>query len=155
MDTITAIATSHGIGSISVIRVSGANSLKIAKKLSKKDTFTPRYATLTPVYDKNGDIIDESIIIYFKSPNSFTGEDVVEFQCHGGVVVANLILNEILKSGARLAQPGEFSKRAFLNGKIDLSEAEAIAKLIESKSVDAAKILTRQMRGEIKEFVKM
>lgn len=154
MDTITAIATSHGIGSISVIRVSGANSLKIAKKLSKKDTFTPRYATLTPVYDKNGDIIDESIIIYFKSPNSFTGEDVVEFQCHGGVVVANLILNEILKSGARLAQPGEFSKRAFLNGKIDLSEAEAIAKLIESKSVDAAKILTRQMRGEIKEFVK-
>ena len=115
MDTITAIATSHGIGSISVIRVSGANSLKIAKKLSKKDTFTPRYATLTPVYDKNGDIIDESIIIYFKSPNSFTGEDVVEFQCHGGVVVANLILNEILKSGARLAQPGEFSKRAFLN----------------------------------------
>jgi tRNA modification GTPase len=154
VDTITAIATSHGIGSISVIRVSGANSLKIAKKLSKKDTFTPRYATLTPVYDKNGDIIDESIIIYFKSPNSFTGEDVVEFQCHGGVVVANLILNEILKSGARLAQPGEFSKRAFLNGKIDLSEAEAIAKLIESKSVDAAKILTRQMRGEIKEFVK-
>lgn len=153
MDTIAAIATSHGVGSISVIRVSGTNSLKIAKKLSKKDNFTPRYATLTPIYDKNGDAIDESIVIYFKSPNSFTGEDIVEFQCHGGIVVADLVLSEILKNGARLAEPGEFSKRAFLNGKIDLSEAEAIAKLIETKSVDAAKILTRQMKGEIKEFV--
>lgn len=153
MDTIAAIATSHGVGSISVIRVSGTNSLKIAKKLSKKDNFTPRYATLTPIYDKNGDAIDESIVIYFKSPNSFTGEDIVEFQCHGGIVVADLVLSEILKNGARLAEPGEFSKRAFLNGKIDLSEAEAIAKLIETKSIDAAKILTRQMKGEIKEFV--
>ena len=111
MDTITAIATSHGIGSISVIRVSGANSLKIAKKLSKKDTFTPRYATLTPVYDKNGDIIDESIIIYFKSPNSFTGEDVVEFQCHGGIAITSLVLDTCIAYGAQMANPGEFSKR--------------------------------------------
>lgn len=99
------------------------------------------------------EIIDESIVIYFKAPNSFTGEDIVEFQCHGGIVVAQMILDEILKHEARLAQPGEFSKRAFLNGKIDLSEAEAIAKLIETKSIDAAKVLTRQMKGEVKEFV--
>ena len=98
-------------------------------------------------------MIDESLVIYFKAPRSFTAEDVIEFQCHGGFIVADMILSEVLKHGARLAEPGEFSKRAFLNGRIDLSEAEAIAKLIETRSVDAAKILTRQMKGEVKEFV--
>lgn len=98
-------------------------------------------------------LIDEPIVIYFQAPHSFTAEDVVEFQCHGGYVVADMILSEVLTCGARLAHPGEFSKRAFLNGRIDLSEAEAIAKLIETKSVDAAKILTRQMKGEVKVFV--
>ena len=154
MDTIAAIATSHGVGSIAVIRVSGPASLKIAKKLSKKENFIPRHATLTSLYDFNHDLIDESIVIYFKGPHSFTGEDIVEFQCHGGIVVADMILSEVLKYEARLADPGEFSKRAFLNGRIDLSEAEAIAKLIETKSIDAAKILTRQMKGEVKEYVK-
>jgi tRNA modification GTPase len=153
MDTIAAIATSNGVGSIAVIRLSGSASLNIAKKLSKKDNFTPRYATLTSLYDFSDDLIDESIVIYFQAPHSFTAEDVIEFQCHGGKVVADMILNEVLKHGARLAEPGEFSKRAFLNGRIDLSEAEAIAKLIETKSIDAAKILTRQMKGEVKEFV--
>jgi len=153
MDTIVAIATSHGIGSIAVVRLSGPISLHIAKKLSKKDNFTPRHATLTSLFDLNNDLIDESLIIYFKEPHSFTAEDVIEFQCHGGLVVADMILNEALKNGARLAEPGEFSKRAFLNGRIDLTEAEAIAKLIETRSIDAAKILTRQMKGEVKEFV--
>lgn len=153
MDTIAAIATSYGVGSIAVVRLSGSNSLDIAKKLSKKDSFTPRYATLTPLYNSFNDLIDESIVIYFKAPHSFTAEDVVEFQCHGGMVVASIILDEVLQNGARLAEAGEFSKRAFLNGRIDLSEAEAIAKLIETKSIDAAKILIRQMRGEVKEFV--
>ncbi len=153
MDTIAAIATSHGVGSIAVIRLSGPASLDIAKKLSKKDNFPPRYATLTSLYDSSDDLIDESLVIYFQAPRSFTAEDVIEFQCHGGKVVADMILNEVLKQGARLAEPGEFSKRAFLNGRIDLSEAEAISKLIETKSIDAAKILTRQMKGEIKEFV--
>jgi len=153
MDTIAAIATSHGVGSIAVIRLSGPASLDIAKKLSKKDNFTPRHATLTSLYDSSDDLIDESLIIYFQAPRSFTAEDVIEFQCHGGIVVANMIMDEVLRHGARLADPGEFSKRAFLNGRIDLSEAEAIAKLIETKSVDAAKILTRQMKGEVKEFV--
>ncbi len=153
MDTIAAIATSHGIGSIAVIRLSGPKSLDIAKKLSKKDNFTPRHATLTTIYDESNDLIDESLIIYFQAPRSFTAEDVIEFQCHGGIVVADMILNEVLKNGARLANPGEFSKRAFINGRIDLSEAEAIAKLIETKSIDAAKILTRQMKGEVRVFV--
>lgn len=105
------------------------------------------------MYDKNDELIDEAILIYFKSPKSFTGEDVVEFQCHGGVTVANMILDEVLSHGVRLANPGEFSKRAFLNGRIDLTEAEAIAKLIETKSVDAAKILSKQMKGELKDFI--
>jgi len=153
VDTIAAIATSRGVGSISIVRVSGANSLDIAKKLSKKSNFTPRVATLTPLFNSNSEIIDEAIVIYFKTPNSFTGEDVVEFQCHGGIVVSDLILSEVIKYGARLAEPGEFSKRAFINGKIDLTKAEAVAKLIETKSIDAAKILARQLKGELKEFV--
>jgi len=98
-------------------------------------------------------LIDEAIVVYFKAPHSFTAEDIVEFQCHGGVVVASMILEEVVHLGARLANPGEFSKRAFLNGRIDLSEAEAIAKLIETKSIDSAKILARQMKGELKDFV--
>ncbi len=153
MSTIAAIATSHGVGSIAVIRLSGPASLDIAKKLSKKDNFIPRRATLTSLFDTSDDLIDESLVIYFQAPRSFTAEDVIEFQCHGGLVVADMILSEVLKHGARLAEPGEFSKRAFLNGRIDLTEAEAIAKLIETKSIDAAKILTRQMKGEVKEFV--
>jgi tRNA modification GTPase len=127
--------------------------LDIAKILSKKLKFEPRFSTLTPLYDSVGDIIDEAIVIYFKAPHSFTAQDVVEFQCHGGLIVADMILNEVLKNGARLATPGEFSKRAFLNGRIDLSKAEAIAKLIETRSVDGAKILARQLRGELQNFV--
>jgi len=152
-DTIAAVATAHGVGSISIIRVSGDKSYDIALKLSKKKSITPRYATLSFLYTKDGEPIDEAIIIYFKSPHSFTGEDVVEFQCHGGIAVANLILDEVLKFGARMAEPGEFSKRAFLNDKIDLTKAEAIAKIIETKSGDAVKILSKQLKGELKEFV--
>lgn len=125
----------------------------MALKLSQKDTFVPRLATLTFLHDRLGDAIDQSIVIYFKAPHSFTAEDVVEFQCHGGSVVAQLVLETLIAHGARLANPGEFSKRAFLNGRIDLSEAEAIAALIETKSVDAAKMLTRQLKGELRNFV--
>lgn len=108
---------------------------------------------MTQLYNSADELIDESLVIYFQAPRSFTAEDVVEFQCHGGIVVADMILSEALISGARLAHPGEFSKRAFLNGRMDLTQAEAIAKLIETKSVEAAKILTRQMKGEVKVFV--
>lgn len=152
-DTISAIATANGIGSIAIIRISGNNALDIAKKLSQKNDFTPRYAHLSNIYNTQNELIDESIIIYFKAPFSFTGEDVVEIQCHGGFIVAQSILKTTLTYGARLAQAGEFSKRAFFNGRIDLSEAEAIAQLIEAKSEDAAKILARQMKGSLKEYI--
>jgi len=151
--TISAIATATGISSISIIRVSGSLSLSLAKKISKKNDITPRYAYLTSLYNKDNHLIDHAILIYFKSPHSFTGEDIVEFQCHGGMVVAQEILDTLLAHGAVLAEPGEFSKRAFLNGKIDLTKAEAIAKLIEAKSVDAAKILAKQLKGDLKEFI--
>ncbi len=151
--TIAAIATASGVGSIAIIRVSGSEALTIAKKLLKREQLTPREATLCSIYNKEQDLIDRAIVIYFQAPNSFTGEDIVEFQCHGGLVIAQEILDTLLYYGATLAKPGEFSQRAFLNGKIDLSEAEAIAKMIETKSVDGAKILARQLKGELKEFI--
>ncbi|SFV64945.1 GTPase and tRNA-U34 5-formylation enzyme TrmE [hydrothermal vent metagenome] len=152
-DTIAAVATANGIGSIAIIRLSGEEALGIAQKLSKKDTFQNRYATLSNIYDSNDTLIDEAIVIYFKGPHSFTAEDVVEIQCHGGYIVAQSILKATLEAGARLANAGEFSKRAFFNGRIDLSEAEAIAQLIEAKSEDAAKILASQMKGSLKTFI--
>ena len=152
-DTISAVATAHGIGSIAIIRISGNQALSIAKTVSKKNDFTNRYATLTAIYNSKDELIDEAIVIYFQGPKSFTGEDVVEIQCHGGMIVAQLILQATLDAGARIANPGEFSKRAFFNGRIDLSEAEAISKLIEAKSEDAAKILASQMRGSLKTYI--
>lgn len=152
-NTIVAIATANGIGSISIIRVSGKDALPIALKLSKKADLKPRLATLSSIYNSNDEPIDEALLIYFKNPFSFTGEDIVEFQCHGGIAISNIIMSEIIKLGARLAQPGEFSKRAFLNGKIDLSKAEAIAKIIEARSEDAVKLLAKQLKGELTDFV--
>ena len=152
-ETISAIATANGIGSIAIIRISGDKALDIAKKLSKKDNFSPRYASLTNIYDENNSLIDEAIVIYFAAPNSFTAENVVEIQCHGGFIVAQSILKATLACGSRLATAGEFSKRAFFNGRIDLSEAEAIAQLIQAKSEDAAKILAQQMKGSLKNYI--
>jgi tRNA modification GTPase len=152
-NSIAAIATAHGVSSISIIRVSGEAALEIAHKISHLEKITPRYAHLTSLHNRENDLIDHAIMIYFAAPHSFTGEEIVEFQCHGGMIVAQEILDTITSYGVRLAEPGEFSKRAFLNGKIDLTEAEAISKLIEAKSVDAAKILAKQMKGELKVFV--
>ncbi len=151
--TIVAIATANGIGSISIVRISGVNALEIATKISKKTTFQPRLATLSSLYDTNNEVIDEALVLYFKAPFSFTGEDVIEFQCHGGVAIANMLINEALKRGARIANPGEFSKRAFFNNKIDLTKAEAISKIIEARSEDAVKLLARQLKGELTNFV--
>lgn len=152
-DTIAAIATASGIGSIAIVRLSGSRALEIALKITKKESIKVRYATLSTLFSTSGEVIDEAIVLYFKAPKSFTTEDVIEFQCHGGYVVANEILSEVLKLGARLANPGEFSKRAFLGGRIDLSEAEAIAGIIEAKSEDAARILARQIKGELRHFI--
>ncbi len=152
-DTICAIATANGIGSIAIIRISGDKALSIATALTKKEQFSPRYAHLSNVYNADNELIDEAIVLYFQAPFSFTAEDVVEIQCHGGFIVAQSILKACLHAGARLANAGEFSKRAFFNGRIDLSEAEAISQLIEAKSEDAAKILAAQMKGSLKEFI--
>nr|WP_026806217.1 tRNA uridine-5-carboxymethylaminomethyl(34) synthesis GTPase MnmE [Aliarcobacter faecis] len=152
-DTIVAIATANGIGSISIVRVSGAKALEIAQKISQKTKIIPRYATLSYLYNINNELIDEALILYFKAPNSFTGEDIVEFQCHGGIAISNLVLDTALAHGARMAMAGEFSKRAFLNNKMDLSKAEAISKIIEARSSDAVKLLARQLKGELKDFV--
>ncbi len=127
--------------------------MEIATKITHRKRLTPRYATLTPIYTQKDQFIDEAIVIYFKAPFSFTGEDIVEFQCHGGLVVADIILDACKAHGARLANSGEFTKRAVINGKMDLSKAEAVAGLIESKSVDAALILSKQLKGDLQEFV--
>ena len=151
--TIVAIATASGVSSISIVRVSGEDALSIAKKITQKNIIEPRVAHLSSLYNYENQLIDQAIILYFVNPKSFTGEDIVEFQCHGGVVVAQEILETAIAYGARLAQAGEFSKRAFLNGKMDLTKAEAIAKLIETKSVEGAKILAKQLKGNLKNFI--
>ncbi|WP_404318361.1 tRNA uridine-5-carboxymethylaminomethyl(34) synthesis GTPase MnmE [Malaciobacter canalis] len=152
-NTIVAIATANGIGSISIVRVSGKQALEIALKISKRESLKPRLATLSTLYTKSDEAIDEALLLYFKAPFSFTGEDIVEFQCHGGVAIANMVLDEVLNCGARIANPGEFSKRAFFNGKMDLSKAEAISKIIEARSEDAVKLLAKQLKGELSNFV--
>lgn len=152
-DTIVAVATANGVGSISIVRLSGADALEIALKVSKRDNLRVRHATLSTIYDSKDELIDEALLIYFQNPSSFTGEDIVEFQCHGGYVIANMVLETCIKYGARLANNGEFSKRAYLNGKIDLTQAQAISNMIEAQSEDAVKLLARQLKGELKEFV--
>ncbi len=152
-ETIAAIATAHGIGGICIIRISGEEALSIALGLSHRSFLRPRYATLVNLFDASGEAFGEAILIYFKAPHSFTGEDVVEVQTHGGFTASSLALDAVLALGARIANPGEFSKRAFLNGKMDLSKAEAISDLINSRSQSAAKALARSLRGELADFV--
>lgn len=146
-DTITAQATAPGRGGIAVVRISGPLVGDIAQAilgiLPK-----PRVATLLPFRDGQHEVIDEGVAIYFPNPHSFTGEDVLELQGHGGPVVVDLLLQRILQLGARLAKPGEFSERAFLNGKLDLAQAEAIADLIDASSTQAAKLALRSLQGE-------
>ena len=152
-ETIAAIATAHGIGGICIVRISGEEALSIALSLSHRSCLRPRYATLVNLFDASGEAFGEAILIYFKAPHSFTGEDVVEVQTHGGFTASSLALDAVLALGARIANPGEFSKRAFLNGKMDLSKAEAISDLINSRSQSAAKALARSLRGELADFV--
>ncbi|WP_273402569.1 tRNA uridine-5-carboxymethylaminomethyl(34) synthesis GTPase MnmE [Campylobacter avium] len=152
-DTIAAIATAYGIGSICILRLSGSKAYDIALEFSKKKALKPRYATLSKLYKKDGTFMDEAIILYFKAPFSFTGEDVVEFQTHGGFAVCRLILDEVLSCGARLANPGEFSKRAVLNGKMNLLKALSIQELISAKSVNSTKIIARSLKGDLNKLL--
>ncbi|EAH8164011.1 tRNA uridine-5-carboxymethylaminomethyl(34) synthesis GTPase MnmE [Campylobacter jejuni] len=152
-DTIAAIATAHGVGSISIVRLSGERALEFALKLSHKTKLTPRHATFTKLFNQNNEIIDETIMIYFKAPYSFTGEDIIEFQTHGGFSVSEVLLEELVSLGARLALAGEFSKRACLNGKMTPLKALNIQDLILSKSALAAKIIARNMQGNLGELL--
>lgn len=145
-DTIAAIATATGVGGVGIIRVSGNNALKICQHLTGK-TPQARCAVYTN-FIENRQLIDEGLVLYFPNPHSFTGEDVVEFQVHGGPVILNMLLQAVLRSGARQALPGEFSQRAFLNDKIDLLQAEAIADLINSSTEQAALAAQRSLQGD-------
>ncbi len=155
-DTIAAIATAIGESGVSIIRVSGCNSLEIVNRIFRAKNgknildikpYTMRYGNLIDVY--NGSIIDEVIVSFMKGPKSFTAENTVEVNCHGGIFVTNRILEEILKCGARIAEAGEFTKRAFLNGRIDLSEAEAVMDIITAKTEASMKSAVMQAEGRV------
>lgn len=146
IDTIAAIATAPGVGGVGIIRISGNDALSICQKLTSK-TPQARLAQFC-CFSFKEKLIDEGIVLYFPNPNSFTGEDVIELQAHGGPVVLNMLLQAVLKCGARQAQAGEFSQRAFLNDKIDLVQAEAIADLISSSTEQAAMAAQRSLQGD-------
>ncbi len=154
-DTIAAIGTPIGKGAIGIVRISGKEALPILKSLFRRKSgkevkeFEERKMYYGVVVDRFGEPIDEVLAVYMKAPRSFTGEDVVEIHSHGGIVVVRQILREVLSRGARLAEPGEFTMRAFLNGKIDLTQAEAINQLIEAKSELSAKVALRQLEGAL------
>ena len=156
-DTIVALATPTGRSGIGVIRLSGPDSLLITQKLRhpKDDGLRARHAHLTQLIDpSSSETIDEAIVTYFQSPNSFTGEDVVEISCHGSPPVLRQVLDACLGIGARLAEPGEFTLRALGNGRMDLAEAEAIRDLIDAQTVTAARQAVRQLRGEFSHELK-
>ena len=146
-DTVCAIATAPGRSGVGIVRISGPLSLSISKKILGFSPM-PRHAHFCSFLDSAEMNIDQGIALFFKAPNSFTGEDVLELQGHGGIYVLRELLDRVVQLGARLANPGEFSERAFLNNKIDLLQAEAIADLIESNSKQAAKSALRTLQGE-------
>ena len=147
-DTIAAISTPIGTGGVGIVRISGDNSFEIAKKISHKNNLPPGKICHGWVYD-NEKKIDEVIILPFKAPHSYTGEDVVEIQCHGGIHVIQNILDAVLQNGARMAERGEFTKRAFLNKRMDLSQAEAVDDLIHSKTSDFAIYSAKNLSGSL------
>lgn len=146
-DTICAIATAPGKAGVGIVRISGPETLTIATKILG---FTPktRHAHYCPFHDKKGHQLDEGIALYFSAPNSFTGENVLELQAHGGPILLDMILRSCVELGARIANPGEFSERAFLNDKLDLIQAESIADLINSESEQAARSALSSLQGQ-------
>jgi len=155
-DTITAISTALGVGAISIIRVSGKDSINIVnsifkgKDLTKVESHTINYGHII----NNNETIDEVLVSIMKAPKTFTCEDIVEINCHGGIATTNKILELILLSGARLAEPGEFTKRAFLNGRIDLVEAESVMDLIDAKTEKARKLSINQLEGKLSNIIR-
>ncbi len=151
-DTIAALATPTGRSGIGVIRLSGDRSIEIVRRLVRDETFNPepRFAHLKKIYDvETNEVLDEVIITYFKAPQSFTGEDVIEIAGHGSPIILRQIIDFCLKLDARMAEAGEFTLRALANGRMNLSQAEAIRDLIDAQSVASARQSVRQLRGEL------
>ncbi|OIP23173.1 tRNA uridine-5-carboxymethylaminomethyl(34) synthesis GTPase MnmE [bacterium CG_4_10_14_0_2_um_filter_33_32] len=157
-DTITAISTAFGNAGIAIVRISGNKSLPILKKIFKAKDDKNKFETHKLIYgkilDKKSETIDEVLSVYFKKPNTYTMEDIIEIQCHGGYITANIILKRILEEGVRMAKPGEFTERAFLSGRIDLTQAEAVLDIIHAKTEKAQKIAENQLQGSLKKKIK-
>ena len=153
-DSIVALATPRGIGAIAVIRVSGDSLSDLFLKLTNIKKIKPRYAYYKDILSSSGDVLDHSLVVFFRGPSSFTGEDVIEISCHGGEVVSKKIIDQIISYGCRQAEPGEFSKRAFMNGKFDLTEAEAINSIIHSRSSLEAKNSLMSLEGKAQQGLK-
>jgi tRNA modification GTPase len=151
-DTIAAIATASGAGGIGVVRISGPNCKYLATKILGVCPL-PRYAAYLNFEQANGDLIDRGIAIYYKAPNSFTGEDVLELQAHGGTALLQILLARCIELGARQAEPGEFTRRAYLNEKIDLAQAEAVADVINASTLEAAQSAMRSLSGEFSQSI--
>ena len=154
-DCIAAISTSSGIGAISIIRVSGKDSIEIVNKICNIDLLNKDSHTINYAHIYDGDtMVDEVLITIMKSPKTFTTEDIVEINCHGGVAVTKKVLNLLLENGCRLAEPGEFTKRAFLNGRIDLLEAEGIMDMLNAKNESARKMAINNINGNLSKKIK-
>lgn len=151
-ETIAAVATAQGRGGVGIVRISGPLASVAAKAISGRE-LKPRYAHYGPFFSDDRQVLDEGLALYFPGPNSFTGEDVLELQGHGGPIVLDMLLKRCLELGCRLARPGEFSERAFLNDKLDLAQAEAIADLIEASSAQAARNALRSLQGAFSQRV--
>jgi len=151
-DTIAAIATPPGNGGVGIVRISGPSAFEIAKSITNK-TPEPRQAIFTSFKDEDSSVIDSGILLYFPNPASYTGEDTIELQGHGGTVVLGMVLKRVISLGARLANPGEFTERAFLNNKLDLAQAEAVADLIESSTEQSVRSAQKSMQGVFSEQI--
>ncbi len=148
IDTIVAIATPPGRGGVAIVRLSGPQSYPIALKLNGEKKLEPRVARFCTFHSEKQELIDQGLMLYFKAPHSFTGEDVVEIHAHGSPIILDMLLKQSVQFGARLARPGEFSERAFLNDKIDLTQAEAIADLIQASSDTSVRMALKTLQGE-------
>ena len=148
VDTIAAIATPPGRGGVGIIRLSGPLAYSISQQLTANKSVMPRSVNYCSFFASDGELVDQGLLLYFKAPHSFTGEDVIEIQGHGAPIVLDKLLRECVLFGARLARPGEFSERAFLNDKIDLTQAEAIADLIQASSETASRMAMRSLQGD-------
>jgi tRNA modification GTPase len=151
-DAIAAVATPIGRGGIAVIRLSGPNLGPLLRELVKREV-QPRHATLAKFHSANAEIIDHGLVLFFPAPQSYTGEDVVEVHAHGGLVVVQMLLARCLELGTRIAEPGEFTKRAYLNDKLDLAQAEAVADLINATTTEAARCAVRSLEGEFSDRI--